>query len=61
MFDIKSIGGNLIVGDTVHIDPRKLLEIVIVSEQEANAIAEASPKREFIVSWGNKSDGHSPG
>jgi hypothetical protein len=45
--------GSLRVGDMIHLDPRALPELVIISEEEAQAIADADPmpRHQFIVSW----------
>jgi hypothetical protein len=37
------------VGPRVFLDPRVLPELLIVTESEAKAIADAGPKRKFVV------------
>jgi hypothetical protein len=47
------IVGGLRVGDIIHLDPRAFPELVIISEKEAKAIADADtmPRRQFVCSW----------
>jgi hypothetical protein len=44
--------GTLRAGDVIHFDPRALPALVIITEAQAKAIEDASPKRQFVVSWG---------
>lgn len=40
---------DLKLGDVLYIDPRRLPEIVIISKEDAEKIANESPKRQFII------------
>jgi hypothetical protein len=55
----KLICGTLIAGDVIHLDPRCLPELRIISAEEAKAIedADTSPRRQFVVSWGKPKTG----
>ena len=48
--ETKKIDGHgLTVGDVVHLDPRALPKLLIISKEEADAIAAAGPCSEFVV------------
>lgn len=43
------IAGNLIVGDIIHLDPRELPKLKIITKEEADEIAANSPSRQFVI------------
>lgn len=42
----------LVAGDVIHLDPRKLPDLVVITKEYADMIADSSPKREFVVTVG---------
>lgn len=53
---ITKIGGSLSVGGTIHLHPDHLPDLLVISEEEAKAIADSRPQREFVISWINPLD-----
>lgn len=49
MYKSGSKTGSLTVGDIVHLDPRVFPNLKVISKEEADKIANASPSRQFII------------
>lgn len=47
MIDLK--GSGLKTGDIIYLDPDALPNLKIITKEEADKIADASPKRQFII------------
>lgn len=47
MIDLK--GSGLKAGDVIHLDPNSFPDLKIITKEEADKIANASPARQFVI------------